>query len=80
MDGDEVEATRQLRVKELEAMVLQLERENKKLLNRVTESAEKYRGEASSTHKEDGKLVNAQSVDDLIYLDGEVARMNEDEW
>lgn len=84
MDDEEWEATRRSRVKELEAMVLQLERENKKLLNRVTESAEKYREEASSgsreVTKEDVKLTHAQSVDDLISLDGDMARLNEDEW
>lgn len=85
MDDEEWEATRRSRVKELEAMVLQLERENKKLLNRVTESADKYREEASSaskemTKKEDVKLTHAQSADDLISLDGNMARMNEDEW
>lgn len=83
MDDEEWEATRRSRVKELEAMVLQLERENKKLLNRVTESAEKYREEASSANREsdkDVRLTHAQSVDDLISLDGEMARMNEDEW
>lgn len=84
MDDEEWEATRRSRVKELEAMVLQLERENKKLLNRVTDSAEKYREEASSASrektKEGVKLTQAQSVDDLISLDGDMARLNEDEW
>lgn len=80
MDEEEYEATRISRVKELEAMVFQLERENKKLLNRVTESADKYRVEASSAKDEKVNLTHAQSVDDLISLDGEMARLNEDEW
>ena len=84
MDEEEVETTRKSRMKQLEAMVLQLEQENKQLLNKVTESAEKYGEEASSGRKKAGKegtpLMHAQSVDDLISLDGEMARANEDEW
>ena len=83
---DEVaEAARKVRVRELEAMVLQLERENKNLLNKVTESAERYREEASSSAgREKGrasdKFRRAESTDDLISLDGDSGRVNEDEW
>ena len=78
MDREELEATRRSRVKELEDLVLQLERENKKLLTRVTDTADKYMEEAREN--ESAKLSHAQSVDDLISLDGDMARANEDEW
>lgn len=84
---DEVaEAARKARVRELEAMVQQLERENKTLLHKVTESAERYREEAvsSSVGREKGsardKFRHAGSVDDLLSLDGHLEGVNEDEW
>ena len=78
MDIEEFEAARKSRVKELEDLVLRLERENKKLLNTVTDTADKYREEAKEN--ESAKLSHTQSVDDLISLDGDMARANEDEW
>ena len=87
MEEDEAfEAARKARVKELEYMVRQLERENRALLNSVTKSAEKYREEASSGDiksrgsASDAKLRHSSSVDDLISLDGDLARADEDEW
>ena len=85
MEGEEAESTRHERVKELEAIVLQLEKENKKLLNKVTESEEKYRdGAGSSAARRRGrdgdKLANAMSTEDLISLDAEMSEANEDEW
>ena len=84
MEGEEAESARHERVKQLEAMVLQLEKENRKLLNKVTESEGKYREEASSSSatvgRRGGKLANATSTDDLISLDGALSDANEDEW
>ena len=86
MEVEETESARHERVKELEAMVLQLAKENKKLLTKVTASEGKYREEASSSAARRGgggggeKLGNATSTDDLISLDGEVSEANEDEW
>ena len=86
MEVEETESARYERVKELEAMVLQLANENKKLLTKVTASEGKYRQEASSSAARRGgggggeKLGNATSTDDLISLDGEVSEANEDEW
>ena len=76
-----MEAARVSRVKELEVMVLKLKEENKQLLNKVSVNAEHYQEEAAFA--KDGKrkksLKQAQSVDDLISLDGETAG-EEDEW
>ena len=83
VEGDAEERVRRARMKELEAMVLQLERENKSLLNKVTGSAEKF-GEEAAAGRGSGagerRLENAVSTDDLISLDGDLSEVNEDEW
>ena len=83
VEGDAEERVRRARMKELEAMVLQLERENKSLLNKVTGSAEKF-GEEAAAGRGSGagerRLENAVSTDDLICLDGDLSEVNEDEW
>lgn len=85
MDEQELEAARASRVKELEAMVLKLEQENKNLLNRVTESAEKYEEEASvRTRDRDRRrergVEHASSVEDLISLGSQGEGEAEDVW
>lgn len=85
MDEQELEAARASRVKELEAMVLKLEQENKNLLNRVTESAEKYTEEASDRSRDRDRrrgrgVEHAASVEDLISLDNQGQGEAEDEW
>ena len=82
LEGEEAESARRARVKELEAMVLQLERENKKLLNKVTESADKFREEALSVaaERDSDRRGRVGSTDDLISLDGFSGETNEDEW
>lgn len=81
VEEEELEAVRKARVKQLEEMVLQLERENKKLLNKVTESADKYKEEASSVkERRSERLQHATSLDELISLDGDITNANDDEW
>lgn len=85
MDEQELEAARASRVKELEAMVLKLEQENKNLLNKVTESAEKYEEEASGRTRDPNRrrergVEHASSVEELISLDSQGEGEAEDEW
>ena len=82
----ELDTSRASRVKQLEAMVLRLEKENQHLLYRVTDSAEKYQEKASNGVVFDAEdctrestLLHAPSNDDLISLN-EHRGEGEDEW
>ena len=79
MEGGEAERARRERVKELEAMVVQLAKENQKLLGQVTDSEGQYREEASAA-RERGRLADATSTEDLISLDGDLCEAKEDSW